>query len=306
MFDDDEPQYKPLSEGIVCRMGNLNGTLSVQDYLFQEDMFSEKSVRAWFEATGAKHDKDAEIITIEEDIQMEKFNHQLTEAIKYTGKINKDEHTINDVFFAGIGESANKLTRRDGMSYSYEYLPSALKDAVSMYEGVPVYIDHVDGGEKHRKVAAKFGKTANARFVEGKGIYGDIVFNPKHTLTEQVLWLAENMPEELGCSHIADGVLRKRGNMLQVSKINTVKSVDLVAESATTTTLFEGVIADRIKEQDKKNRLSRISNTAFDLIFNELYSSKDDSGIAEDIVAIAADLIKEAEQHITTQTKEFI
>lgn len=126
------------------------------------------------------------------------------------------------------------------------YPPATLRAAVSHYEGVRVNVDHPDGAPgKPRKVADRMGVVANARYVEGHGIFGDFKFNPKHSLTEQVLWDAENNPSAVGFSHNATLRLGpKRNNRSVVEEVVGVRSVDLVADPATTASLFEHDASD--------------------------------------------------------------
>src|SRR5690606_3955981 len=77
-------------------------------------------------------------------------------------------------------------------------------------------------------------------FTEGSGIFADFHFNPKHPLAAQMTWDAENNPESLGFSHNALLRLGPIKNGVQtIQSIEAVRSMDLVADPATTTSLFE-------------------------------------------------------------------
>lgn len=122
-----------------------------------------------------------------------------------------------------------------------DYPPHVLKEALPHYEGVRVNIDHPDrSAAQPRSVRDRIGVIRSTRFVEGKGIFGDFHFNPKHQLASQIAWEAEHNPSALGFSHNAS--LRmgtpKQGR-LQVESINSVRSVDLVADPATTNGFYE-------------------------------------------------------------------
>ena len=121
------------------------------------------------------------------------------------------------------------------------YPADVLRSAVEHYQGVRVNVDHPEGNPlKPRSVAERMGMIVNARYVEGRGVYGDFRFNPKHALTEQVLWDAENNPSAVGFSHNASLRLGpKRNGRTVVESIVGVRSVDLVADPATTVSLFE-------------------------------------------------------------------
>ena len=71
------------------------------------------------------------------------------------------------------------------------------------------------------------------------GLFADFHFNPKHTLSEQLLWDAEHAPENVGFSHNVEARTARRGDRVVVEAITRVQSVDLVADPATTRGLFE-------------------------------------------------------------------
>lgn len=124
-----------------------------------------------------------------------------------------------------------------------KYLPEALKDAVPMYEGIKVNIDHPEKGPtQQRSSHDRFGKFINVRFVEGEGVYGDLLYLKNHPLAESVCEAAEReeLNDVFGMSHNAqgEGMVDKK-NIFVVSKITEVRHVDLVADPATTKSLTE-------------------------------------------------------------------
>lgn len=124
------------------------------------------------------------------------------------------------------------------------YPPETLRSAVRLYEGAKVNIDHppVSDPMRPRGVADRFGTLKSARFVEGSGIHADLHFNPKHHLAEQVAWDAENQPSAVGFSHNAMVKHGRRENgRLNIAEVISVKSVDLVADPATTKGVFESI-----------------------------------------------------------------
>ncbi len=122
---------------------------------------------------------------------------------------------------------------RKGRQYPKEVMARALP----LYEGMRVNIDHVDPGQR-RSLRDRIGLVKNVTLKED-GLYGDFHFNPKHALAEQVAWDAENAPQNLGFSHDTRGASRNQGGRMVVESIDQVLSVDLVANPATTTGLFE-------------------------------------------------------------------
>lgn len=127
----------------------------------------------------------------------------------------------------------------------HDYTPGALRKAVGLYEGVSVNFDHSrapigpDGGPPDRSYRDRFGRLKNVRFVENDGLRGDLHYNPKHPLAEQFAWDVENDPRNVGFSHRAYGHGRQVGDRYLVEEIAVVRSVDLVADPATTRGLFE-------------------------------------------------------------------
>lgn len=155
-----------------------------------------------------------------------------TRLVEYTSSarlrlnVDRERGLISGVKVLGL-VSAN------GRRYSVE----ALRRAVSLYEGRPVNIDHVNGSER-RSYRDRIGKLVNVRLAED-GIYADLVVNPKHPLAEQLFWDAEHAPENVGLSHDARGKTVVRDGQVVVESIESVRSVDLVAEPATTRSLYE-------------------------------------------------------------------
>ena len=128
------------------------------------------------------------------------------------------------------------LTSKNGR----DYLPEAVRGAISLYEGVKVNVNHPSGSAtKSRGYEERIGKLSNVAFREGDGLYADLHFNPKHALAEQLAWDAEHAPENVGLSHNAQGTTRRKQGRLVVESINRLESVDLVADPATTAGLFE-------------------------------------------------------------------
>lgn len=120
-----------------------------------------------------------------------------------------------------------------------KYLPEALSAAAALYEGAKVNVNHPKGHPlSARDYQDRLG-TIRAVVVQGTGLFGDLHFNPKHTLAEQLMWDAQHAPENLGLSHNVQARTARRGSETVVEAILKVQSVDLVADPATTRSLFE-------------------------------------------------------------------
>jgi hypothetical protein len=139
-----------------------------------------------------------------------------------------------------------KLVGRESLN-GREYPLAVLKNAVGLYEGAKVNIDHPQAGQTNgRSVTDRIGVIRSAKFVEGQGIFGDFHFNPEHRLAKQLVWDAKNNPEAVGFSHVA--MVRtapSKNGKIAVEQIVQVKSVDLVADPATTKSLYESVETQR-------------------------------------------------------------
>lgn len=118
------------------------------------------------------------------------------------------------------------------------YTPEAKSAALPLYESVKVNLDHPDNPQKTRGIRDRFGKLVHIR-IENGDLYGDLLFNPFHELAESIKWYAKNMPDCLGLSHNAVGQGDEQDGKFIVRKIAKLRSVDLVADPATTVTLFE-------------------------------------------------------------------
>ncbi len=120
------------------------------------------------------------------------------------------------------------------------YLPEALTDAARLYENAKVNVNHPKGHPNEpRDYRDRIGVIRNVVVRENEGLFGDFHFNPKHALAEQLVWDAGKAPENVGFSHNVQAKTSRRGKDVVVEAITQVKSVDLVADPATTQGLFE-------------------------------------------------------------------
>jgi hypothetical protein len=123
------------------------------------------------------------------------------------------------------------------------YSPAALRDALRLYEGAKVNINHPDrAGNGERRVTDRFGVLRQVR-LEADGIYADLHYLTRHPLAEMIAEAAERMPEALGLSHNAEGRTTREDGVEIVEEITRVVSVDLVSDPATTLGLFESTAA---------------------------------------------------------------
>ena len=175
-------------------------------------------------------------------------------------RVDRSLNTVYRVKIIGFNSDNNR-----------RYTPEALKAAISLYEGVKVNVDHPENPDDCRSVYDRIGKLTNVRFVENKGLFGDLWLIPSHKLTAEVFDAAELMPDMFGLSHNAQGEGEEDSNgVLVVHKITEVRHVDLVADPATTNSLSESVNPKRkekkmnIHEEDDKEVEKEEENPAMD------------------------------------------
>ena len=145
-------------------------------------------------------------------------------------RVNREAGTITNVKILGLVSENGR-----------QYLPAAIQAAKKLYEGVHVNIDHPkDSPDQQRSAYDRFGKLTRIRWVEGEGLYGDLVYLKTHPMAERICEAAERMPDAFGMSHNAQGEGEEnKDGVFVVSKIVEVRHVDLVADPATTKSLSE-------------------------------------------------------------------
>ncbi len=146
-----------------------------------------------------------------------------------------------------------RIDRESGVLYGVKILGTAsrnrrsypvatLRGAVPLYENAKVNLDHPDGGPlEPRRYTDRFGVVRNVVLREDEGLFADFHFNPRHPIAEQLLWDAEHAPENVGFSHNVEAVVERSDGEAVVREILSVRSVDLVADPATTSGLFESL-----------------------------------------------------------------
>jgi hypothetical protein len=146
-------------------------------------------------------------------------------------EVDRDEGIIRGVKILGLVSDNNR-----------KYLPEAVRKAKSLYEGIKVNINHPAESGDVRNAEDRFGKLINVKYVEGEGLYGDLMFLKSHPMAERICEAAErnDMNDTFGLSHNAqgDGQEDDQGCFV-VSSIVEVRHVDLVADPATTKSLRE-------------------------------------------------------------------
>ncbi len=133
------------------------------------------------------------------------------------------------------------------------YRESTLAAAVALYEEAKVNVNHPkEGPLTPRDYQDRLGVIRSVELRAGDGLFGDLHFNPKHALAEQLLWDAGHNPHNVGFSHNVLARLSREGETTIVEEITKVQSVDLVADPATTEGLFEqSAVSKKAANNDK-------------------------------------------------------
>lgn len=122
------------------------------------------------------------------------------------------------------------------------YTEQAMREAVGLYEGRGVKLDHPDRDRpnKDRSVLEGFGELRSVRYdPREQAIYADHHFPKKHRFAEAYLDNCKRFPKQLGFSHNAEGEFKMSNGTQIVEAINDVYSVDLVDSPATNKGIFE-------------------------------------------------------------------
>jgi hypothetical protein len=146
-------------------------------------------------------------------------------------EVDRDEGIIRGVKILGLVSDNNR-----------KYMPEAVRKAKSLYEGIKVNINHPAESGDVRNAEDRFGKLINVKYVEGEGLYGDLMFLKSHPMAERICEAAErnDMNDTFGLSHNAQGDGQEDDDgCFVVNSIVEVRHVDLVADPATTKSLRE-------------------------------------------------------------------
>lgn len=124
------------------------------------------------------------------------------------------------------------------------YEDAAIRKAVSMYEGVTVNLNHqrIDDSRvvPDRPIQDGWGVLRNARYKDGS-VFADLHYLKNHPATPQLVERAQRFPDTFGLSHDAAGDEQVIEGERRVIELFEIRSVDVVADPATNSGLFESV-----------------------------------------------------------------
>lgn len=143
--------------------------------------------------------------------------------------VDRENHIVHGVKVLGF-------TSANGRIYDF----AAVKEAIQKYEKAPVNKDH---NMEEPSFSDRLGWLENVT-LEKDGLYADFHYNPHADGIESFLWFAEhNGLGDVGFSHLVSGKYSVDPDGTErITRIDKVKSVDLVANPATTKTIFESEV----------------------------------------------------------------
>ena len=159
--------------------------------------------------------------------KLQNFSESTYQTVK--PEIDREAGVIKGVKILG---SASKNGR--------EYSPQAMREAAAIYEGLGVNTNHPSRSTPNvsRTIEEGVGWLQNVT-VKPEGVFGDMHVIKSHPLAESIFEVAERKPDRFGLSHNAAGECVTRQGKTIVESIKSVRSVDLVQNPATNSSLFE-------------------------------------------------------------------
>lgn len=131
------------------------------------------------------------------------------------------------------------VSRRDDGSTRRRYPRSTLEAALQKFDGRQIYVDHRrQVGERVRPFREMIGVARNPRIDAEGRLRGDLCLDLSED-SRKVAWWAKNQPGMLGMSAHMGGRLRNHQGVEIAESLETVHSLDLVTQPATTRGLFE-------------------------------------------------------------------
>ena len=186
--------------------------------------------------------------------------------------------------------AASRITDVKLLGYESRNGHRYVQPEAKLYEGVKVNLDHptMFAGSS---VTDTIGVVENVQ-VKDSGVWGDIVLNPSHPNTEQILWAAEHTPTAMGMSHVAqveDAEIAEddTDDGIPLLRVVEVISVDIVGRPATTKGFFEEIQENTVDNKELVERVETLST--------------ENAVLREEIAVAAEQLRQETEAHQATK-----
>lgn len=143
---------------------------------------------------------------------------------------------------AGIIRGVKVLGEKS--SNGRRYRKTAMKEAAStgLYEDTAINVDHKSESADQRGWSERIATLKNVQYVEGQtdsSLTGDLHVRKSHPLYSMLMEDAKESTFGVGLSHSIRGRQEKIGGIDEITNIESVVSVDLVQNPATTKSLFE-------------------------------------------------------------------
>lgn len=172
------------------------------------------------------------------------------------------------------GKSKKYIIRNVAMLSEYSrngrrYRSTVQKEALHIFEGIKAYADHPTKANENepRRVKELIGRYKDVYYDEGKvKTFGDLHLAPTELVTGYIVPMAEADPSLVGSSVNIYGRMDSKGN---VEKITKGRSVDIVTEPATTSSLYEAVDTRKEKENETKNKGDEIMTIKKEDVLND-------------------------------------
>lgn len=176
---------------------------------------------------------------------------------------NKKRASLVQISETILCESSQRIDKENGIIHGVrvigrvsrngrEYSDKAIAEAISLYEGTDVNLNHRGKGDMNgqRPIQESWGVLRNVS-QDAKGAVSELHYLKEHRDTNAILERIERFPERFGLSHDAMGQTSTKGGKVIVESLKKVHSVDLVRNPATTNTLFESeenIVTKTVKE----------------------------------------------------------
>lgn len=195
----------------------------------------------------------SEILAV--DPEIEDYGDDLETGVKESSTIELDETFSSPPLVDAVVDKDNLIIRGVKMlgpisANNRTYPVETQQAALPLLEGVKAFLDHPTEADKNepRQVRDLIGQHKNVR-VEGDSTFSDLHLVNTALVKDIVLPIAESNPSLIGNSIVARGVMNEKNVVIEIT---AVRSVDLVAEPATTKGLFEGNKAFKKEPTQKK------------------------------------------------------